>query len=177
MTIAITGGIGSGKTYVRHLLEQRGHSVFDCDSTARQIIATDPDVRRQLSGLVGAPLTKDALRRYIHAAPGHAARVNAVVHPRVAEAFGRSGQSWMECAILFESGFDRLVDRVIVVTCPLDIRLRRIMARDRCDEDTARRWVALQMSDADRLSRADYHIVNDGTTPLEPQLDAILTTL
>lgn len=181
MRIAITGGIGSGKSYVCHLLEERGISVFNCDIVAKTIIATHPAVRDELLALIAAEgqtiLTKQALGDYIRRGPDYAARVNAVVHPRVAEAFEHSGQEWMECAILFESGFDRLVDRVVVVTCPTEERIRRIIARDHCDEATARRWLALQMTDEERLDRADRHIVNDGTAPIEPQLDALLASL
>ena len=184
--IAITGGIGSGKSYVCRLLEERGIEVFNCDTVAKAIIAHDPDVRRELTALIDAPLTKDALRRYIHADEDNAARINAIVHPRVAQAFADSGQQWMECAILFESGFDRLVDRVVVVTCPETERLRRITTRDNCSADTARRWIALQTSDDERLRRAHiingdthdaFHIINDGTAPLEPQIDRLLKLL
>lgn len=177
-------------------------------------------MRDELCALVGVEdLTKQALGDYIRRGPDCAARVNAIVHPRVAEAFERYCQQpaaevpavpsasaeisavhhWMECAILFESGFDRLVDRVVVVTCPEAERIRRITARDNCDAATARRWLALQMTDEERLQRAaahnaathnaatippasagvptPFHIVNDGITPLEPQLDALLAAL
>lgn len=237
MRIAITGGIGSGKSYVCRLLQQRGIEVFNCDIIAKTIIATHPAVRDELCALVFAEgsasgteqapmehapsehaltkqkptehalsehvLTKQALGDYIRRGPDYAARVNAIVHPRVAEAFVGSGMTWMECAILFESGFDRLVDRVVVVTCPEAERIRRIIARDHCDAATAHRWLALQMTDEERLLRAGahntevhitgahnteapnaeasaaeaFHIVNDGTTPLEPQLDALLAAL
>lgn len=183
--IAITGGIGSGKSYVCRMLEERGIEVFNCDTVAKSIIATDSSVQQDLASLIDAPLTKDTLRSYIHADEGNAARVNAIVHPRVAQAFADSRQQWMECAILFESGFDRFVDRVVVVTCPEDERIRRIMARDNCSADTARRWIALQTSDDERLRRASlingdddaYHIINDGTAPLGTQIDRLLQRL
>lgn len=175
MTTALTGGIGSGKSYVCSLLQQRGIEVFNCDLVAKSIIATDPEVREALSTLIGTELTKESLGTFLRASAEHAARVNAVVHPHVAQAFVESGMEWMECAILFESGFDRLVDRVVVVTCPEEERIRRIIARDHCDRATALRWLALQMTDKERLAHADYHILNDGITPIEPQLDALLS--
>lgn len=184
--IAITGGIGSGKSYVCRMLQERGIEVFNCDLAAKAIIAHDHDVRQRLAALLGEPLSKQSLSRYIRAEAAHAARVNAIVHPRVAQAFAESGLQWMECAILFESGFDRLVDRVVVVTCPEDERIRRIMARDACSADTARSWIALQTSDEERLLRAQsinhadadaFHIINDGTTPLKAQIDRLLQHL
>lgn len=233
MRIAITGGIGSGKSYVCRILQQRyGVEVFNCDIVAKHIIATHPEVRQALTDLVaekqgstaaettltagraegseGKPvLTKKALGDYIRRSPGHAARVNAIVHPRVAEAFELYCQQpapqqpkgalsapapqqkgalpapsisaeqhhWMECAILFESGFDRLVDLVVVVTCPTEERIRRITERDNCDEPTARRWLTLQMTDEERLSHPHYRIINDGITPIPPQLNALIASL
>lgn len=203
MRIAITGGIGSGKSFICRLLEKRGIEVFNCDIVAKQIIATHHEVRDELYALVAtenaaaesaaratvslgsaegqATLTKQALGDYIRRGPEFAARVNAIVHPRVAGAFLTSGLQWMECAILFESGFDRLVDRVVVVTCPTEERIRRIMDRDHCDADTAHRWLALQMTDEERLDHAadkrPFHIVNDGISPIAPQLDALLASL
>lgn len=203
--IAITGGIGSGKSYICRMLENRGISIFNCDLVAKDIIAHDTDVRERLARLVGGEPTRQRLGDYLRAGNGNDARVNAIVHPRVAEAFVDSGQQWMECAILFESGFDRLVDVVVVVTCPTDERIRRITRRDHCDADTARRWMALQLTDEERLKRAAestghaeasnhgaaapseasaascrrrvFRIVNDGTTPIEPQLDELLSQL
>lgn len=210
MRIAITGGIGSGKSYVCRSLAARGIEVFNCDLTAKDIIATDSTVREQLTALIGTPLSKQSLGDYIRTSPDHAARVNAIVHPRVADAFEAYCQPapttaallpshhWMECAILFESGFDRLVDSVIVVTCPTEERVRRITERDHCDEATSRRWIDLQMTDEERLARAErmvsradktgasaaggdacrhFHILNDGITPIEPQLDDVLLQL
>lgn len=173
---AITGGIGAGKSHIVRLLEQRGIRVFDCDGVAKDIIARHPAVRAELTALIGGAPTRERLGAYVRSSAAHAARVGAIVHPRVAEAFEASGLEWMECAILFESGFDRLVDRIAVVTCPTDERIRRIIARDHCDRATALRWLTLQMTDAERLARADIEIVNDGLTPLTPQLDALLQT-
>lgn len=184
MRIAITGGIGSGKSYVSRLLHEHGIRVFDCDTVAKHIIATDPEVSDQLTALIGQPLTKAALGNYIRRGHDYAARVNAIVHPRVAQAFERhcedeetadGGQHhWMECAILLESGFDRLVDCIVVVTCPLEERIRRITARDHCDRVTAQRWINLQTSDEERIAHADHIIINDGSTPLLPQLAVLL---
>lgn len=208
MRTAITGGIGSGKSYVCRLLKEQGIEVFNCDLVAKDIIATDNDVRDRLTALINAEdateraktateraeddatgteaaadaprsghiaLTKESLGAYIRSGADKAAKVNAIVHPRVAQAFNDSGLQWMECAILFESGFDRLVDRIVVVTCPTEERIRRIVARDHCDQATALRWMALQMTDEERLARATAHIVNDGQTPIEPQIASLLT--
>lgn len=94
LRIGITGGIGSGKSYICHLLEQAGHRVFYCDEVAKHIIRVHPTVRRELTALVGkelydteGELLKPVLRAYLCQGTEYAARVNAIVHPRVAEAY------------------------------------------------------------------------------------------
>ena len=84
---------------------------------------------------------------------------------------------WMECAILYESGFDRLVDRVIAVTAPEEVRLNRIMARDGITREKAREWMGRQWPQTEVLSRADYEIVNDGQASLEQQISGIIRSL
>lgn len=175
----ITGGIGSGKSYVCHLLAKTGAPIFYCDDVAKRIIREDPAVRRLLTDLVG-PETYDAegrLRKSVLAAwlcrgRDASAQVDAIVHPRVAEAFRRWADSqhaakvYMECALLWESGFDRLVDYAVLVYAPDDVRLRRIMKRDGISADVARRWMALQLSEEEKRRRADIIIPNgDGAKP------------
>ena len=194
MKTAIIGGIGAGKSHICRLLEARGIEIYNCDAEARRIITHDAEVRAELSALVGpdvylpspepspstsahAPepiLNKPVLRAYMQQGPQAVARVNAIVHPRVARDFLRSGKEWMECAILFESGFHRLVDRIVCVSCPLEERLRRIQLRDGCERAVAQRWIDMQMDDEERQSRSHTIILNDGVAPLEPQIEQLL---
>lgn len=188
--IAITGGMGSGKSYVCHLLQtQWGVSVYDCDAAAKRLMRTSPLLRQQLSDLIGPEtylpsmgdgtdgdytLNKAAVAQFLLASPENAHAVDAIVHPAVADDFLHSGMQWMECAILYESGFDRLVDRVIVVTAPLGLRLQRIMQRDGISEAQARQWLSRQWTQEEVRRRADYEVVNDGMQPLIPQLAPII---
>ena len=94
MSIGITGGIGSGKSYVCKQLEQAGHPVFYCDDVAKHIIRTHKDVKRELTALVGnnlydtnGALVKNVLATYLCKGTTYSHRVDAIVHPRVAEAF------------------------------------------------------------------------------------------
>ena len=121
MKIAITGGIGSGKSYVCRLLAQRGISIYDCDSAAKRLMSTSEQLRQQLTSLIGpdayvdGTLNKAAVAAFLLQSQAHAHAIDAIVHPAVANDFEQSGCQWMECAILYESGFDKLVDRVVVV--------------------------------------------------------------
>lgn len=187
----ITGGIGSGKSYVCRILENAGYPVFYCDAAAKHIIRTDEAVRRDLVAEVGPELydktdghlVKPVLSAYVCRGGSHAARVDAIVWPRVAAAFGAwcTGQAsqavFMECALLFESGFDRLTDFSVLVTAPEEVRIARIMGRDGVSRSKAKEWMSLQMPEEEKRARADFAICNDGETDLLPQISRILERL
>ena len=188
LRLAITGGIGSGKSFVCHHLEDRGIPVFYCDDVAKQLLRTDAEVQRALSELVGPELFeggwlhKNILRDYLHQGSQAADRVNAIVHPRVAAAFGQwcdrqaaAGHRLlcMECALLFESGFDRLADRTLLVTAPLEVRLSRVMTRDGVSSEVARSWMRLQMDEEEKARRADI-ILDNTDSPDFSVIDSLL---
>ena len=127
ISIAITGGIGSGKSYVSAMLQAEGIPIYNTDDEAKRLMLSDEGIRRDLVALLGEEvyqegvLNKPLLASYLFADPAHAARINGIVHPRVKEDFLR----WvnrhaeeeivgMECAILFEAGFEDAVDGVYV---------------------------------------------------------------
>jgi dephospho-CoA kinase len=78
---------------------------------------------------------------------------------------------------MYESGFDRLVDKVIVVTAPEDVRIDRIMKRDGITADKARQWIAKQWKQDEVIKRADYEIINDGQHNISQQIDTLLNKL
>ena len=161
MKIGITGGIGSGKSYVCRLLEQQGYTVYDCDSAAKRLIRTSPFIRRRLTAL----LLKSE---------DNARAIDRIVHPAVFRDFIESGLEWMESAIIYESGIHRLVDRVIVVTAPEELRIQRVMARDEISREKVLEWMSRQLPQEEVRQRADFEIVNDGLADLNQQLDEIL---
>lgn len=173
MKIGITGGIGSGKSYVCQLLKARGIQVYDCDQAAKRIIRTSPDVRQQLHQLIGS-LEKADIARYLLQSDAHAHQIDAIVHPAVFRDFLASGLQWMESAILFESGINRLVDRVVVVTAPQELRIQRIMQRDGITRQRALQWMQRQWSQDELCRRADHIIVNDGHADLHTQIEQLV---
>ncbi|MDD5787849.1 MAG: dephospho-CoA kinase [Bacteroidales bacterium] len=181
MKYAITGGIGSGKSHICRLLQKHGIDIYDCDAAAKRIVATSEKVRRQLQECVGmevfhtdGSLNKPMLAEFLLKSDENTAIVNHIVHPAVAEDFVQSGKQWMECAILFSSGFNRLVDRVVCVTAPLEVRLDRIVKRDGITREKAREWIDKQWPQQKVAELSDFVIVNDGTADLESQIDAII---
>ena len=174
--IGITGGIGSGKSDVCRLLEQRGIEVYDCDAAAKRLIRTSTRLRQQLKELIGS-LQKADISRFLLANEGNQQAVNAIVHPAVFQDFEASGMQWMESAILYESGADRLVDRVVVVTAPEEVRIERVMSRDSISREKALQWIARQWPQEEVRQRADFEIVNDGEADLEKQIERLLRSL
>ena len=161
--LGITGGIGSGKSVVARLLQVMDVPVYLTDDAAKQLMTESSDIRRELSALAGAEvyrpdgsLNRALLAAYMFGHPDRVARVNSIVHPRVKADFLRwCGEQerrgfplvGMECAILYESGFDSLVDRVLTVSAPVDIRLQRVMRRDAAREEL----VKLQNGDPENV--------------------------
>ncbi|MCR5850254.1 MAG: dephospho-CoA kinase [Bacteroidaceae bacterium] len=193
--IGITGGIGSGKSYVSNILRQRFNiPVYDCDAEAKRLTATDEEIRQKLIQLVGPEifdgheLVRKRLADYLFADPEHASRVNAIIHPAVLRDFEEwargilspRGEVWkgavgLESAILFESGFNAHVDKVLFVDAPEDVRLRRAMQRDTATEAQIRARMKMQQPELHR-KQADYIIdnsSNDDTRLLE-QLEKIV---
>lgn len=184
MKIGITGGIGSGKSYVCRLLEQRGYSVYDCDSAAKRLIVSSPSIRRRLTALIGphtyfddGSLNKGAVAAYLLASEAHANDIDRIVHPAVFRDFIQSGMEWMESAIIFESGICSLVDHVIVVTAPDEVRIQRVMNRDGISREKVLEWMSRQLPQEEVRQRADFEIVNDGQADISQQLEAILKSL
>ena len=184
MKIGITGGIGSGKSFVCRLLSKYGIQVYDCDQAAKRLMRTSPLLKEQLTQLIGpeaydtsGQLNKAAIAHYLLDSQEHTLAINAIVHPAVFRDFEESGLNWMESAILFESGINRLVDRVIVVTAPEQVRISRIIQRDGITPEKAKEWISCQWPQEEVRKRADYEIVNDGLTDLNQQIENIINSL
>jgi dephospho-CoA kinase len=189
MKVAITGGIGSGKSYVCKLLQQRGINIYDCDQAAKRLIRTSPDIRRQLTMLIGSEaylgedgqggwiLNKAVVAQFLLGSEANAHAIDDIVHPAVFHDFDTSGMQWLESAILYESGMDKLVNRVIVVTAPQEVRIQRVMQRDGISREKVLEWMSRQWSQDEIRQRADYEIINDGQADLNEQIEQLLTSL
>lgn len=183
MKIGITGGIGSGKSYVCQRLTARGYKVYDCDSAAKRLIRSSQDIRQQLTALIGpdtyidGQLNKTAVAKFLLASETNAKAIDAIVHPAVFRDFEASGLKWMESAILFESGAFRLVDKAIVVTAPEEVRIQRVMQRDGISREKVLEWMARQLPLEEVRQKADFEIVNDGEADIEQQLNKILRNM
>lgn len=190
--LGITGGIGSGKSYVAQMLQARWDvPVYDCDSEAKRLTAESDDIRTALTQLVGdhlwqqGQMQKPVLAAYLFASPEHAAQVNAIIHPAVrrdflcwANAHSRSPVVAIESAILCESGFHTLVDSILLVDAPLEVRLQRAMLRDGASRQQVMARMARQDS-AQARQLARFTVTNDGGGDqlLQACLESIVTQL
>ena len=186
MKIAITGGIGCGKSYVCQELNRHGIEVYDCDAGAKRLMRSDANLQRSLIQLVGEDvydaqgiLQKQVLARYLLASDEHKQSVNDIVHPAVALDFERSGKDWLESAILFDSGFLHRThfDKVVCVTAPLEVRVQRIISRDHISREKALEWIYAQLPQEEVLRQSDFEIKNDGEHDISLQVRKILETI
>lgn len=188
ISIAITGGIGSGKSYVSNLLEERGIPIYNADNESKRLTVSDEEIRKGLVALVGeqvyfddGTLNKSLLAAYLFASSEHATQVNAIIHPRVKADFRRWLEEHedyeivgLESAILYESGFDDVVDAVVAVYAPESLRLERAMKRDGATEAQICARMSAQMNEEEKRNKADYVVLNDGSACLQKQLDALI---
>jgi dephospho-CoA kinase len=184
--VGLTGGIGSGKSTVARVLELLGVPVYCADEHARRLSDRDPVVAgaiRELFGdrayvhdPAGDRLDRRWVAEQVFGNPTLLARLNEIVHPAVRRDFlawtrrQTAPYGVLETAILFESGFDAEVDRTVVVTAPEALRIARTIRRDGASEQEVRRRIESQMSDAERLCRADCVLHADERQLLIPQI-------
>ena len=180
--IAITGGIGSGKSYVCKLLADRGVKVYDCDAAAKRIMATDTALQANLNAVVGEEVFIDGilqnpiLAKFLLASEANKQAVNDVVHPAVAADFIASNYKWLESAILFDAKFNERInfDYIVCVIAPEDVRIERIAQRDGISHKQALQWIKRQMPQEEMAQKSNFIIINDGTSDLSAAIMSLL---
>lgn len=185
--IGITGGIGSGKSTVCKIFETLGIPIYYADERAKYLMNHDPELVAGITELFGpeAYLENQELNRAYIAQiafndKDKLKQLNALVHPAV----GRDGLDWQaaqqnvpytlkEAALLYESGSYRSLDKIIVVTAPLELRIQRVISRDGARREDVESRISKQMPEEEKVQRADFLIHNDGQQALIPQVMAI----
>jgi dephospho-CoA kinase len=190
LKVGITGGIGSGKSTVCKVIEALGFPVFYADIEAKKIIETDSQVISKISEIFGSKiyssgrLDRKQLASIVFNDKNLLGRLNGIVHPAVAQQFNVWANSkpeysivFEEAAILFESGAYKHMDKTIVVTAPLDVRLMRVVNRNGVSIEDVRQRMANQFSQDDLIKLANYVIDNDGDKLILPQVLSIIENL
>jgi dephospho-CoA kinase len=185
LQIGITGGIGTGKSLVCRIFALLGAPVYDADSRAKWLLSNDDSLKASVAKAFGAEsyLPDGTLNRAYLAARvfnqgNQVEKLNSLVHPRMGEDYRR----WLsqynakpyvlkEAALLFESGSYKTLDKIIVVTTPLDLRLQRIKQRDpQRSEKEILAIIAKQLDEQEKIMRADWLIHNDEKHPVINQV-------
>jgi len=173
--IGLTGGIASGKSTVAELFARHGVTVLDTDHIAREVVEPGrPALAALVQALGGDILTGDGqldrarLRRRLFADAAIRQRVEEILHPAIMAELGRQSEAApgpyqiLAIPLLVEGDRAGLVDRVLVVDCPVELQIERLMHRDGESRKSAERMLAAQASRDQRLAAADDVIVNDG---------------
>ena len=136
MIIGLTGGIGSGKSFLAQQLAKRGFAIYDCDREAKRIIAENKDVQAAIKDLLGEEAFIEGnyntayVAKRVFEDPKLLEGLNKIVHPEVAKDILIKKPDFVESAILFESGLDQICNKIVVVTAPEEVRIARTIARD-----------------------------------------------
>jgi len=184
LLVGITGGIGSGKSLICSVFRILGVPVFEADKAAREITGQNPTVKKELSAYFGPGiynaedgcLTRKKLASLIFNNRDSLSFVNRLVHPLVKESFDRwvmeqkSAYILQEAAILFESGFYQFMDLNILITAPVELRIRRVMERDHISREQFMERMKNQWNDEEKSRLADFVIINDEVHPVMDQV-------
>lgn len=185
--IGITGGIGSGKTVVAQLLDIYGIPVYLADTESKRLTEESSEIKEGLTHLFGTDiyidgrLNKAKLASIIFTDHEALTAVNKIIHPVVKNDFkvwsANKPIAAMESAILFESGFEDTVHYTICVSAPLETRIKRAIERDNLSRQQILDRINNQMPQEEKEQHSDFVVVNDGTHPLIPQVEKIVSIL
>ena len=170
--VAICGGIGSGKSTVCRMFAERGVAHYDSDSRAKTLMNESAELHEALVAefgeecYEGGVLNRTYLAAKVFGSDEQLAKLNSIVHPAVKDDFLRWAEEQegdyciVETAILFESGFDALVDQKVAILAPQPFRVMRAMERDGATKEQIEARIKTQMSDDELMARCDFAIVN-----------------
>ncbi len=183
LKLGLTGGIGSGKTLVSQILEKLGVPVYYADKAARELMNSNADLKENIRQLFGDQAYSDEGldRQYVASSVfgdhKKLSQLNSLVHPAVRQDFigwtAQHSESLYvveEAAILFESGAYVEMDQTILVYAPKELRISRVMKRDGLGREDVLKRMEHQISEEEKMKKADHILSNDGTQMLLPQV-------
>ncbi len=187
--IGLTGGIGSGKSFVAHILQKMGYPVFFSDQESKLLTDKHPTIRKGLVDLVGEQvyendqLNRKFLADCIFNHPDLREKVNALIHPIVRQRFlewSKSQQATLvfnEAAILFETGAYRSFSAVWLVVAPSELRIERVQMREKCDRQSVEQRMRAQLPDEEKMKLTPFILHNDEQQPLLRQIETLLNSM
>jgi dephospho-CoA kinase len=187
--IGLTGGIGSGKSFIAQIIEHMGYPVYYSDARAKELTKSNPTIKMGLISLFGEEvyegnqLNAELIASKIFNDDELRTKVNELIHPTVRADFEKwvlnqhSALVFNEAAILFETGSYRNFDVTILVCAPTELKIERVMKRENCSREVVLERMNKQWPDEEKLKLADYSILNDDETPVLIQLEAVINDL
>ena len=184
--IGITGGIGSGKSFIATIIERMGYPVYYSDISSKELTNAHPIIRQGLIDLIGenvyfgSELDKKVLATAIFSNDELRLKVNQLIHPIVRQDFEdwakaqTSDLIFNEAAILFETGAYRNFDATILVYAPEELRLKRVLKRDIITKEEVLARMNNQLKDDEKRKMTSLQILNDGESPILIQIETIL---
>lgn len=185
--LGVTGGIGSGKSVVCDVLRLHDIPVYDADLEAKNLNDTSPVIRKKLTENFGQDLyrnnrlDREKLAHLIFNNEENLRTANSIIHPELAKHFMEWAEQRkqhpvvaLDAAVLFEAGFQSVLDKTIIVLAPLEVRIERAVKRGNLTKEQITARANSQMSDKEKAELADFIIQNDGQHSLLEQVDKIL---
>lgn len=175
MVIGLTGSIASGKSTVSNYLKRRNFLVYDADEIAKEIV-NNQDVIEEIKSIFGTVvfdsnnnLDRRKMKKIVFNDEDKRKILNAIIHPRVYKYFQdvREKKSenliFFDVPLLYESGIEKLCDKVILIVADDEKKIERIIKRDNLDVELAKKIIFSQMSDTEKKKKADIIIENNGS--------------
>ena len=183
LKIGVTGGIGSGKTTICRIFEIIGIPIFYADIEAKKIMSANKEIISDIKKEIGSNaylkngnINRLYLKTILFSNPEVRQKLNTIVHPKVITLFNKWANDQKapyiikEAALIFESGSYKELDKIIVVTAPEKLRIRRIVERDGVTENQVKSIIKTQISEKEKISRSDYVIHNDSSELIIPKV-------
>jgi dephospho-CoA kinase len=182
LKVGITGGIGSGKSTIAKIFNVLGIPVYYADDASKRLMNGDASLKEKIELAFGKETYANGLLNRAHLSsivfnnPEKLELLNSIVHPATIE----DAEKWMqqqttpyalkEAALIFESGSNKKLDRVIGVTAPIEQRIERVMKRDNISEEAVKARMSKQMNEDEKMRLCDYVITNGEQDMVIPQV-------
>ncbi len=190
MKIGITGGMGSGKSFVCSIIENLGYPIFYSDKEAKWLMENNASLIAEIKKIVGNnaytnnKINKEEIRKYIFDSAEKRKKLNEIVHPAVTQHFDYWAQQFKsnsllfnESALLIETGSYKKFDKIILITASQDVKIKRLIQRENVSKEEIRLRMNSQLSDEVKKDHADYIIENNETDFLLPKIFTIIDQL
>ena len=175
MIIGLTGGIASGKSTVSKYLAEKGFKVYDADKIAKDI-SEKKLVQEEIIATFGDKILEEnrnidrkKLKEIVFEDKEKLKQLNAIIHPKVIDFYKKLKEKntdeiiIFDVPLLFESGIEKFCDKILVVISDYEIQLNRIVERDKIDRDLAEKIIKSQLSNEERIKKADVVIENNSS--------------